>query len=377
MIETPGFFWTVLFFLLAIGPLVFIHEMGHYLVARWCGVKSEVFSIGFGREVAGWTDKRGTRWKIGWMPLGGYVRFAGDANAASQEDGAWRDLSETDRAVTFPAQALWKKSLIVVAGPAVNFIAGFLIFALLLAAYGDLRMPAQVGSIAKGSVAEKAGFRVGDRIEAIGDRRINGYAELVQYVYTRPEIPLTFVVARQDLQLRIAATPAYVELRDEFGNLQRRGLLGIGPGERERVTVDLIDVPSVAATKVANIISATFDGIGQILFGNFSAKELSGPLKMAQASGQVATMGWITFIGFVAFVSINLGFINLLPIPMLDGGHLFFYAVEAVIRRPVPPQAQEWAFRGGFMALMALMIFVTINDLGSFGVWQRLSGLIG
>ena len=377
MIQTPGFIWTVLFFQLAIGPLIFLHELGHYLVARWCGVKADVFSIGFGREVAGWTDRRGTRWKIAWMPLGGYVRFAGDANAASQPDGEWMELPDFERSQVFHAKPVWKRAAITAAGPVANFLVGYLLLAGLLAGLGDMRTPSIVGSIKAGSVAEKSGFRQGDRIVSIGDKGVDDFETLYETVYARPRMMLDFAIQRDGRSLHILAAPAYLEARDAFGNVQRRGSMGIGPVAPARVSLDWLEIPGAALDRTVGVIRSTIDGLGQILFGNLSAKEMSGPVKMAKFAGQVATLGWVPFIGFVALVSINLGFINLLPIPMLDGGHLFFYAIEAVIRRPVPPQAQDWAFRTGFAVLMTLMLFVTFNDLASLELWHRLSGLIG
>lgn len=377
MIHSPGFLQTVLFFMLAIGPLIFLHEMGHYLVGRWCGVKADVFSIGFGREVVGWSDRRGTRWKVGWVPLGGYVRFAGDANAASQADEHWKDLPELERNQTFHAKPLWQRALIVAAGPITNFLIGFLLIAGLLANLGDVRLPSTVGSIKAGSVAEQAGFRPGDRIVSIGDRKVDQFQQLYEVVYARPRVTLDFGVVRDGQAIHITAAPAYVEAKDSFGNVQHRGSMGIGPVAPERVWLSASEIPGVALERTVGVIKSTIDGLGQIVFGNLSVKEMSGPVKMAKFAGQMSTLGWATFIGFIAFVSINLGFINLLPIPMLDGGHLLFYTIEGIIRRPVPAQAQEWAFRTGFLALMSLMLFVTINDLASFGLWQRLSGLIG
>ena len=377
MIETPGFIWTVIFFLLAIGPLIFLHELGHYLVGRWCGVKADVFSIGFGREITGWTDKRGTRWKVGWLPLGGYVRFAGDANAASQPDGEWMELPDFERSQVFHAKPVWKRAAITAAGPVANFLVGYLLLAGLLAGLGDMRTPSIVGSIKAGSVAEKSGFRQGDRIVSIGDKGVDDFETLYETVYARPRMMLDFAIQRDGRSLHILAAPAYLEARDAFGNVQRRGSMGIGPVAPARVSLDWLEIPGAALDRTVGVIRSTIDGLGQILFGNLSAKEMSGPVKMAKFAGQVATLGWVPFIGFVALVSINLGFINLLPIPMLDGGHLFFYAIEAVIRRPVPPQAQDWAFRTGFAVLMTLMLFVTFNDLASLELWHRLSGLIG
>ncbi|WP_219892756.1 RIP metalloprotease RseP [Aquisediminimonas profunda] len=377
MTQGPGFIWTVLSFLIAIGPLIFLHELGHYLVARWCGVKADVFSIGFGREVVGWTDKRGTRWKVAWMPLGGYVRFAGDANAASQPDQEWMELPDFERSQVFHAKPVWQRAAITAAGPIVNFLVGFLLLAGLLATFGEMRIPSVVGNVVAGSVADTSGFRPGDRIVSIGDKRIEDFEELYETVYARPRVALDFGILRNGQSMHIVATPAYIETRDTFGNVQRRGSMGITPVAPSHVDIGWQDVPSAALDRTIGVVGSTIDGIGQIIFGNLSAKEMSGPVKMAKYAGQVATLGWVPFVGFVAMVSINLGFINLLPIPMLDGGHLLFYAIEGVIRRPVSPETQDWAFRTGFAVLMTLMLFVTFNDFASLELWHRLSGLIG
>ena len=374
MIHTPGFIWTVLFFLLAIGPLVFIHELGHYFVARWCGVKSEVFSIGFGREIFGWTDKRGTRWKIGWLPLGGYVRFAGDMNAVSQPDDQWKALPEAERQMTFPAQPVWKRFLIVLAGPAANFIAAVLVFMVLAGAIGELRTPPVIGAVSAGSVAQKAGFRVGDEIVAINGRGISRFTDIGQYVELRPKELMNFDVKRGGQVISIAAAPAEDVLVDRFGNKIRRGLMGIASGQGQWTKVPVLELPAAGVRQTAQMLRSMVDGLGQIITGQRSMKEMGGPLMIAKYSGQAATYGWPAFLGFVAMISINLGFINLLPVPMLDGGHLFFYMIEAVTRRPVSIKVQEWAFRSGFALLMALMVFVTFNDLSSFGLFGRSAG---
>jgi regulator of sigma E protease len=375
--ETPGFFWTILFFILALGPLIFVHELGHYLVGRWCGVKADEFSIGFGREIAGWTDRRGTRWKIGWMPLGGYVKFAGDMNAASTPSDEWKALPEREREQTFQAQSLWRRALIVAAGPATNFLFAILIFMGIFAAYGELRTPAVVGAIQQGSPAQKAGFQAGDRILSINGRAVEQFFDVASYVELRPSQLLSVAVDRDGQTISLLATPKEDVLVDRFGNKTRRGLLGISSTKPERVELGLAQLPGAAIRHTVNIVQSMIDGIGEIIMGRRSVKELGGPIMIAKYSGQTATLGFVVFLSFMAMISINLGFINLLPIPMLDGGHLLFYAVEAVTRRPVPPAAQEWAFRGGFMALMGLMLFVTVNDLSSFAFVQRLSGLIG
>lgn len=377
MIETPGFLWTVLFFLLAIGPLIFVHELGHYLVGRWCGVKADVFSIGFGKEVTGWTDKRGTRWKIGWMPLGGYVRFAGDANAASMPDDEWKDLPDFERSRTFHAKPLWKRALIVAAGPATNFLVAILIYAGMIAVFGEQRTPAVVGGIQAGSAAATAGFKPGDRILSVNDREVDRFTDIARYVELRPGQAMSFEVQRGSETIRLMATPRIDRMVDRFGNKSTRGLLGLASGKPVLVKVPLSQLPAAALRMTGDLLRAIVDGLGQFVTGKRSLTELSGPLMIAKVSGQAAALGWIDFLSFMAFVSINLGFINLLPIPALDGGHLLFYTIEGILRRPVPPKAQEWAFGTGFVALMSLMLFVTINDLASFGLWQRLSGLIG
>ncbi len=377
MIETPGFFWTVLFFLLAIGPLVFVHEMGHYLVGRWCGVKAEVFSIGFGREITGWTDKRGTRWKIGWMPLGGYVRFAGDMSATSEPSEEWKALPEAERNRTFQSKALWQRALIVIAGPVTNFLLAIAIFMGIFAAYGQAKTSNVVGSVVAGSPAEKAGFAVGDKILAVGDSEISEFGQISDIVALRPGMTMSFLIERGGAEQRITAVPALKIIKDRFGNEIRLGQIGLGSGKPVSVSLSPLELPGAAITQTVRVVKSMVDGLVQIIMGRISVKELGGPIKIAQYSGQTATLGFVAFLGFVALISINLGFINLLPIPTLDGGHLFFYGIEAVTRRPVSMIVQEWAYRSGFFALMALMLFVTFNDLASFGLWNRLSGLIG
>ncbi len=377
MIETPGFFWTILFFLLAIGPLVFFHEMGHYLVGRWCGVKAEVFSIGFGRELTGWTDKRGTRWKIALLPLGGYVRFAGDMSAASEPSDEWKALPPEERNRTFQAKSLWQRALIVLAGPVANFLVAIAIFMGVFAAYGQSRTPNIVGSVVAGSPAEKAGFAAGDKILAIGDTSIREFSEISDIVVLRPGVAISFLVERGATQQRIVAAPALKIVKDRFGNEVRLGQIGLGSGRPVLVNLSPLELPGAAVAQTWRTVKSMVDGLVQIVMGRISVKELGGPIKIAQYSGQTAALGFVAFLGFVALISINLGFINLLPIPTLDGGHLFFYAIEATIRRPVSMVIQEWAYRSGFFALMALMLFVTFNDLASFGLWNRLSGLIG
>ncbi|MBB3981551.1 regulator of sigma E protease [Sphingobium fontiphilum] len=377
MIETPGFLFTLVAFVAAIGPLVFVHELGHYLVGRWCGVKAEVFSIGFGHELAAWTDRRGTRWRIGAFPLGGYVRFKGDMNAASQTDPAWLQLPASERAESFPAKPLWQRALIVAAGPAINFLFAILLLGGLAWLNGEPISQPVVHTVEEGSAAARAGLRQGDRIVSIMGRRIESFAEIAYIVRLRPAEPLAYEIHRDGrvVSMTIAAG-VHVE-KDRFGNVFRLGQLGVRSNTVTLREVAFWEIPVVGARRTGQIFVSAIDGLGQIVTGRRSIKEMGGPLKIAQISGQAATLGVQSFVFFVAFVSINLGFINLLPIPMLDGGHLLFYGIEAVQRRPVSPRAQEWAFRSGLAVLMTMMVLVTFNDLSSFGLWKSLSGLIG
>lgn len=377
MIENPGILFTLVAFVLVLGPLVFIHEMGHYLAGRWFGVKAEAFSVGFGREIAGYTDKRGTRWQFGWLPLGGYVRFAGDMNPASQPNPEWLALPAEERAQTFQAKPLWQRAIIVAAGPAINFALAILILAGFAYAYGESKTPPVIGLVAEQSAAASAGLQIGDRITAIGGRSVETFDDLATYARIRPQERVRVDYIRADTPATTDMLIGMVRERDRFGNEFELGRIGIGPAQPIRVPVSLIAAPLIGIERTGAIVGMMVDTIGQIVTGRRSIDELGGPLRIAQVSGQQMSLGMVEFVGLIALISINLGFINLLPVPMLDGGHLLFYAIEAVRRRPVRPEVFEWAFRGGLVALLALMFFVTVNDLGAFGVWRSLAGLIG
>ena len=374
--ESPSILWTIASFLLVIGPLIFVHELGHYLVGRWCGVKAETFSIGFGREIAGWTDRRGTRWKLGWLPLGGYVKFAGDMNPASQPSPEWLALPAEERNRTFQAKPVWQRFLIVAAGPVTNFIVAILIFTGFLMALGEPRTPAVVGMVEPGSAAEASGLRPGDRILAIDGKSVDRFEDIARHVVMRPGEEMRIRFARGETVAEVRATPQAKVDRDRFGNEFRRGLLGVGNPNPVIEDVGVGQALGGAVRMTWNVVTTTVEGLGQIITGRRSVQELGGPLKIAKFSGEQASLGWIAFVWFLAVISINLGFINLLPIPMLDGGHLLLYTLEGVRRKPLRPEAQEWAFRTGLAALLALMVFVTFNDLASFGLWSKLGGLI-
>ena len=377
MIQNPGFLLTVLAFVAVIGPLVFVHELGHYLVGRWFGVKAEAFSIGFGPELAAWVDRRGTRWRIGAFPLGGYVRFKGDMNAASQTDPAWLDLPASERAESFPAKPLWQKAAIVAAGPFINFLFAILILSTFAFVYGESRTPAVAGKVQTGSAAAAAGILPGDRIVSLNGREMTTFDDLRLYAQIRPGEPVTIVIERSGKTIEKPGRVGAVQEQDGFGNKFKVGRLGIAPAQPIIEPVPFWRAPAVAFKQTGQIIRTMVETLGQILGGGRSVKELGGPLKIAEVSGQAATLGPESFVFFMALISINLGFINLLPIPMLDGGHLLFYGVEAIQRRPVSQRVQEWAYRSGLAVLLAMMMLVTFNDLSSFGLWERLSGLIG
>jgi len=364
--------WLILIaFVCAIGPLVFIHELGHYLVGRLFGVGAEVFSIGFGREITGWTDRSGTRWKVGWLPLGGYVRFVGDEHHAGIGEG--KKAQSNPR--SFAGKPVWQRFLIVLAGPMANFLLAVVIFVGFFALVGAPQTNV-IGSVQPGSAAATAGLQPGDRIVSIAGRSTPAFADIFNVVALRPgeTVQVTFERAgsQRNVQVRLGSTT----FQDGQRTL-KRGLLGVSPSLSAHDPVPITAAVPMAVHYTWRLVRTMVDGIVQIVKGRISANQLGGPLKIAQIAGEGASAGPLAFVALLALFSINLGFINLLPVPMLDGGHLLFYAVEAVRRRPVSVQAQEWAFRGGLALLLALLLFTTVNDLGSFGLWDRLERLIG
>jgi regulator of sigma E protease len=376
MLQQPSLWFILIAFVCAIGPLVFIHELGHYWVARLFGVGAEVFSIGFGREIFGWTDRTGTRWKVGWLPLGGYVRFVGDMNPASTP--VERDsVPDKLRSRSFHHKPVWQRFLIVLAGPMANFVLAILIFAAFFATYGMPRSPNVVSAVLPGGAAQAAGIQPGDRITSIAGRQTATFEDIFTVVMLRPGESVAIGVERSGRQLLIPARIAVDEQKDRFGQRFRIGRLGVFGERAQFVRPPVTQLIPDAAGYTYSLTRSTIDGLGQIITGRRSAKDLGGPLKIAQIAGQQASLGAFEFIQLLALFSINLGFINLLPVPMLDGGHLFFYAVEAVRRRPVSLPVQDWAFRGGLALILALLLFTTINDLDSFGLWNRLERLIG
>jgi len=366
----PPVWQSILGFLLLLGPLVTVHELGHYLVGRWCGVKADVFSIGFGKELFGWTDKRGTRWRVSALPLGGYVQFAGDMDPSSKPTAEWLALPEEERKRTFQAKALWQRTLIVAAGPVTNLLFAVAIFAGFNLAIGKPDAVPVVGTYMEQSAARDAGMKPGDLIVSIDGDRIGNFSDVQHRTLMFPGKHISVVVDRDGTKLTIPVTLADTTITDDLGNKQRVGLLGLIT-QRHFTPVGPIEAVALGVSQTRDVISTMVTGIVQIASGKRSVRDLGGPVKMSLYAGESLSQGALPFVSLVALISINLAFINLLPIPALDGGHLAFYAAEAVRRKPVGPRSQEWAFRTGVALVLALMLFVTINDIASLPVFGK------
>jgi regulator of sigma E protease len=354
-------------FLLVLGPLVTLHELGHLLVGRLFGVRAEAFSVGFGKEIAGFTDKRGTRWKLSVLPLGGYVQFQGDMNPASVPDPA-----APKEEGSFQCAALWKRVLIVAAGPVTNLLVAIAIFASFYAMLGkpviegtkDSRV---IGGFAENSVAQAAGMAVGDTIIAVDGTPVTDFDQLRTAVGLHPGKAMVFTVEREGARINVPLTTARVVLTDDFGNESAVGQIGVAAAGGKYVfeDVSILEAVPLAVRQSWDLMGMMITGIKQILVGERSVKELGGPLKIAKYSGEQMSLGVVAFINFAALISLNLAFINFLPIPALDGGHLMFYLAEAIRRKPMGPQATEWAYRTGIALVLMLMVVVTVNDLFS------------
>jgi regulator of sigma E protease len=373
----PGLIFTLASFIAMIAVLVVVHEGGHYLAGRLFGAKIEAFGVGFGSELFGWNDRRGTRWRINAIPLGGYVKFVGDMNEASQVDPAILSLPEKERRGLFAFLPLWQRAIIVAAGPAINFLFAILILAGFNLMLGHQASPPVVERVMPGSAAERAGVAVGDRILSVDGKAVERFEDITAEIVTGTGNRVELLVQRGTAQRRIVVTPMMVETKDRFGNVSRHPRLGI---LRPAEVVQQVGVPDALRLAVIDTWSIT-QTIGrtlrQVVVGERAITEMGGPVKTAQIAGQQASLGLLSAVAFMAFFSINLGFINLLPIPMLDGGHLLLYGIEAVRRQPMAEKVQQWAFMSGFAALMSLMAVLTWHDMISVGLWNRLANLLG
>ena len=375
MIPTPPLWLTLIAFVCALGPLVFFHELGHYLVARAFGIPAETFSIGFGRELVGWTDRQGTRWKIGWLPLGGYVKFVGDMSPAS-EPADLEAIPEELRSRVFQVRPVWQRFLVVLAGPAANFLLAIIILTAFFSLVGTPQTNV-VGNVLANTGAAAAGIVPGDRILSVANQHTATFEEIARVVVIRPNETVPVEIDRDGVTRMVTVKLGSKMTPDATGRKFNAGVLGILSTTQVSRPVPLVRAVPLAVQQTAGMTRAIVDGLSQIIRGRVSPKQLGGPITIARVAGSGAELGFLPFIGLIALLSINLGFINLLPVPMLDGGHLFFYVIEAVRRRPLSAQALEVAFRGGLALVFALMVFLTINDLGSLGLWDRLQRLIG
>ncbi|MCB2067673.1 MAG: RIP metalloprotease RseP [Erythrobacter sp.] len=352
-----------------LGPLVVLHELGHYLVGRWCGVGAEAFSVGFGKELAGFTDKRGTRWKLSMLPLGGYVQFKGDMNPASIPDPD--APADPD---CFQSHPLWQRALIVAAGPVTNVIVAVAIFAAFFMAFGrpvavNPEETNVIQAFTEQSPAQAAGMQVGDRIVAIDGDATPSFNEVRRAIVLYPDEELQISIERDGERMTIPVTTLSVEEPDAFGNVSRIGVIGVQGSEIRMEPVGPGEAVVRAFGQCLDIVDMMVTGIGQIIVGDRSVQEMGGPITIAKYSGEQLSLGPLAFISFAALISLNLAFINLLPIPALDGGHLAFYAVEAVRRKPASPRSQELAFRTGIAIVLALMLFVTIIDIAKLPIF--------
>ncbi|MGE5270598.1 MAG: RIP metalloprotease RseP [Thiohalocapsa sp.] len=363
-------------FLLVLTVLVFVHELGHYLIARRNGVRIEVFSIGFGPELFGWWDRAGTRWKFSAIPLGGYVKMFGDSDASSGLPIArLGQLTPAEREVSFHCKRLGQRAAIVAGGPVANFLFAIVVLALLFMTYGQPYTPAQVGQVLPGSAAEAGGIRAGDTITGIDGENVDRFEDVQQIVRLNPNVPMTVVVRRDGEPVTLHVTPHRVEESDNFGRHQI-GQLGIRGGGSKYIRRNPASAVAQAAAETWNLSATTLQAMWQMVIGKRTTDELGGPLRIAQLSGEVAQGGFVPLLWFMAVLSVNLGLINLFPVPVLDGGHLLFYAAEAIRGKPLGQRAQEYGFRVGLALVLTLMVFATWNDLVHTGIVDLVKRLV-
>jgi regulator of sigma E protease len=368
--------WTPLglpAFLFVITVVVFFHELGHFLVARACGVKVDVFSVGFGKEIFGWNDNRGTRWKVSWIPVGGYVKFSGDANAASAPDhAAAARMSQAERDQTLTFKPLWQRAAVAAAGPVANFILAIVLFTGLIFYSGHTVLAPVVGDVVKGSAAEAAGIKTGDRVTAIDGTRITDFEQMPQIIAVSGGRTLAVDLKRGDETLTIHVMPREARIRDVLGDMGTTYVIGVRPSPKASVTTEYYSLPAAfvaANVQTWTIMRTTVQGIAQMVRGYASADQFRGPLGIAKMTRQVAVFGFMALLQLVAVLSVSIGLANLFPIPLLDGGHLLYYAREAVLGRPLGERAQDVGFRLGLVLVLGLVLLTTWNDLARLNLF--------
>ncbi|MEI9403117.1 RIP metalloprotease RseP [Mesorhizobium argentiipisi] len=368
--STQGFvLGTLVPFLFVLTVVVFVHEMGHYLIGRWCGIGVKAFSIGFGPELFGFYDRRGTRWKLCAIPLGGYVKFVGDMNATSSQPSTeeLESLTEAEREVAFHTQPIWKRAATVVAGPLFNFLLTIAVFAVLFSLYGRPVLEPTVAEVTAGSPAQRAGIQPGDRFVRVDGSNVETFADVQRLVSGRAGDAITFTMLRDGKEIDVTATPQPMEQQDALGNKVKVAVIGVVNnaelGQPRLISYTPAGAVVAAVEETGHVIERTGQFLQRFALGREDKCQLGGPIKIAKMSGQAAKLGFEWLVQLVAFLSVGIGFLNLLPIPPLDGGHLLFYGVEAVIRRPVSERMMEMAYRTGLFLVLGFMGFVFWNDL--------------
>ncbi|MEN2494686.1 MAG: Metalloprotease MmpA [Hyphomicrobiaceae bacterium hypho_1] len=354
-------------FLFVLFVVVLVHELGHFLVARWCGVKVSTFSIGFGREICGFNDRHGTRWRLAWLPLGGYVKFVDDDNSASiQLSRGHAMMTDDEQTGFFHTKPVWQRSAVVAAGPITNFLFAIVIFTLLSLIYGIVLIEPRVNAVVPGTPAESAGFEPGDLIVSIDGNLIKSFSDIQHHVVLSAERELVFVVERSGRLIDLLVTPVLKENVDSIAGRHRRPVIGIqSSNDTSKIlhkSVGLVEAISLGMRQTWTIVIQTIYYIGDMIMQRQPADQLGGVIRIADASGKVAQLGVAHIIQFIAFMSVSIGLINLFPVPMLDGGHLLFYAMEALRGRPLSESTQEFSFKIGLALVFALMLFATWND---------------